>query len=68
MKSAVVLVLILAADRLAFPRRARAEDDKYQRYFEPALEAFLRQQQIPGLRHRHRGKQSGGLRAKASGA
>jgi CubicO group peptidase (beta-lactamase class C family) len=47
MKSAVVLLILTAI--LAFPLRARAEDDKYQRYFEPALEAFLRQQQIPGL-------------------
>lgn len=48
MKSTAVL-LVLAAAVLAFPARVRADDDRYKRMLEPALEAFLRQQQIPGL-------------------
>ena len=48
MRSAIVLMLAAAA-LMAFPVRVRAAADRYQRDFEPALEAFLRQQQIPGL-------------------
>src|SRR6185437_12319547 len=47
-RKSAVLLLVLAAGP-AFPVRAPAEDNKYTRVLEPALKAFLRQQQIPGL-------------------
>jgi len=48
-RKSAVLLLVLAAAGPAFPVRAPAEDNKYTRVLEPALKAFLRQQQIPGL-------------------
>jgi CubicO group peptidase (beta-lactamase class C family) len=44
-----VLMFLLVAIAPSIPARVRAAEDRYQQKLEPLLEAFIREQQIPGL-------------------
>jgi CubicO group peptidase (beta-lactamase class C family) len=49
LKLRFVLMFLLAAIPTSIPSRVQAADDRYEEKLEPLLEAFIREQQIPGL-------------------
>src|SRR5580658_2196579 len=49
LKLRFVLMFLLAAIPTSIPSRVEAADDRYEERLEPLLEAFIREQQIPGL-------------------
>jgi CubicO group peptidase (beta-lactamase class C family) len=49
MKLQFILMLLLTLMPPCIPARVQADDDRYEKKLQPLLEAFIREQQIPGL-------------------